>query len=170
MNIRKNQQYILASLFTALICIITVLIAIPIPGGNGYINLSDTFCILSVLILGPALGSFATGIGCLFADVILGYYIYIPATVILKILGIIAIHLIAGKNAKPLKSIIACCIYTVIVTAGYFIYEYFIIGINKLAVVNLPYNIIQMAVCSFLSIIIFKSVNKIKKKKEDGNE
>jgi uncharacterized membrane protein len=36
------------------------------------------------LLLGPLIGSFAGGVGSMFADIFLGYYLYAPATLVIK--------------------------------------------------------------------------------------
>lgn len=38
------------------------------------------------MLLGPFIGSFAGGVGSMFADIMLGYYIYAPATLVVKAL------------------------------------------------------------------------------------
>ena len=62
----KTKKLVLTALFTALILCATLLIQIPLP--FGYVHLGDGFVLLSTFILGPFLGSVASGLGSALAD------------------------------------------------------------------------------------------------------
>lgn len=69
MNKNSNlKQIVMTALFAALACVATMSIRIPTPGTNGYIHPGDAIVILSGVILGPAWGSLAAGIGSAMAD------------------------------------------------------------------------------------------------------
>lgn len=88
MSINKMVLY---ALLMALLMIITIIIAVPIPGGMGYINLSDSFIMIisTVLKVGPA--ALIAGVGCLLADVALGFGQYAIYTFVVKALEAIVI-------------------------------------------------------------------------------
>ena len=69
----KLTRLILAALFAALTCAATMLIHIPMPATNGYINLGDCVVLLSAFFLGPVYGMAAGGIGAMLADLLLGW-------------------------------------------------------------------------------------------------
>ena len=69
----KLTRLILAALFAALTCAATMLIHIPMPATNGYINLGDCVVLLSAFFLGPVYGMAAGGIGSMLADLLLGW-------------------------------------------------------------------------------------------------
>ena len=56
------QRLVTAALFAALICIATMVFAIPLPGG-GFANLGDCFVITGGILLGSPLGVLAAAIG-----------------------------------------------------------------------------------------------------------
>lgn len=84
MKVSKTKKLVVSALFAALVCIATLVIHIPIPATNGYINLGDCIVLLSGFILGPVWGTAAAAIGSALSDAILGYTLYIPATFIIK--------------------------------------------------------------------------------------
>ena len=59
------KKIVLAAMFAALACVATMIINIPIPATNGYINLGDCIVILAGWMLGGVYGAAAGGIGCL---------------------------------------------------------------------------------------------------------
>lgn len=74
---------VLTGLFAALGCVATMVLQIPSPTG-GYMNLGDTVVILGAWLLGPAYGAIAGGIGPAMADLLSGYAVYVPGTLVIK--------------------------------------------------------------------------------------
>ncbi len=137
----------MTALFAALACVATMSIRIPTPGTNGYIHPGDAVVILSGIILGPVWGMLAGGIGSALADLIGGYFIYVPITLVIK--GLIA--LIAGvvyqKIGKTSKTRYTAVILggvtdIILVAGGYFLCESFMYGAAG-AAASIPANIIQ---------------------------
>ncbi|TXT64075.1 MAG: putative membrane protein [Promethearchaeota archaeon] len=122
----------LIGIFGALACVITMLIAIPIPATQGYINIGDAVVMLAALLFGPFVGALAGGIGSALADIFLGALIYAPATLIIKGLEGFVVGLIADpkRNGRNLtyRDIIGVAIGGLIMVFGYFIYEIILFG------------------------------------------
>ena len=57
------KKLVMAALFAALACVATMSIKIPTPGTSGYIHPGDAIVILAGVVLGPAWGFLAGGIG-----------------------------------------------------------------------------------------------------------
>lgn len=71
MNMNTNpKKLVMTALFAALACAATMSIRIPTPGTGGYIHPGDAIVILSGVILGPAYGLLAAGIGSAMADLL----------------------------------------------------------------------------------------------------
>ncbi|MCI5870280.1 MAG: ECF transporter S component [Dorea sp.] len=141
------KKLLMTALFAALACVATMSIRIPTPGTNGYIHPGDAVVILSGIILGPVWGMLAGGIGSALADLIGGYFIYVPITLVIK--GLIA--LIAGvvyqKIGKTSKTRYTAVILggvtdIILVAGGYFLCESFMYGAAG-AAASIPANIIQ---------------------------
>ena len=85
---RKNLLYrtralVMTALLAALACVATLVIRIPSPTG-GYMNLGDTIVLLGAYLLGGAYGAAAGAVGPALADLISGYMVYVPATLVIK--------------------------------------------------------------------------------------
>ena len=74
------KKTVMSALFASLACIATMSIRIPTPGTGGYIHPGDAVVILSGIVRGPAWGLLAGGIGSALADLLGGYFFYIPIT------------------------------------------------------------------------------------------
>jgi len=74
----------LAAVFTALVCVVTIMFSIYVPNTQGFFNIGESMVFLSALLFGPFVGAFAGGIGSMLADLLLGYPHYAPATLIIK--------------------------------------------------------------------------------------
>ena len=64
------KKLVMAALFAALACVATMSIKIPTPGTSGYIHPGDAIVILAGVVLGPAWGFLAGGIGSAMADLL----------------------------------------------------------------------------------------------------
>lgn len=143
----KLKKIVMTALFAALACVATMSIRIPTPGTGGYIHPGDALVILSGIILGPIWGLLAAGIGSAMADLLGGYFIYVPITFAVK--GIIAwvagmIYLKAGKTPKSQCTavILGGVADIVLVAGGYFLCEIPLYGVTA-AMASIPANLIQ---------------------------
>ncbi len=82
----------LAGALAALSCAATLTVAVPTPTG-GYVNPGDAVVLLGAYVLGGGWGAAAGALGPALADLLGGYGIYAPATLVIK--GLMA--LAAGK-------------------------------------------------------------------------
>ncbi len=88
--------------FTALVCVVTMIFSIYVPSTRGFFNVGETMVYITALLFGPFVGAFAGGVGSMFADVLLGYYYFAPATLVIKALEGGLVGFLSRK--KPLFS------------------------------------------------------------------
>lgn len=143
----KLKKIVMAALFAAFACVATMSIRIPTPGTGGYIHPGDAIVILSGVILGPVWGLLAAGIGSAMADLIGGYFIYVPITFVIKGLIAFAAGVLYQKVGKTSKSSYIAVVLggvadIVLVAGGYFLCEIFLYG-TAAALASVPANIIQ---------------------------
>lgn len=123
----------LIGIFAALICVLTMLFAIPIPATQGFINIGDAAVMIAGILFGPIIGGLAGGIGSMFADIFLGYIIYAPATLVIKGLEGFVVGLISNPKKHSSKftyrDVIAVLVGGLIMVFGYFFYELLIFGV-----------------------------------------
>lgn len=92
------RKIILTGLMTALVFLSTSVIKIPTI--NGYIHLGDGFIFLSVLLLGPFYGAFASGAGSMLSDLLSPYAQWALPTLIIKSLMALVMGLVANHRSK----------------------------------------------------------------------
>lgn len=141
------KKVVMTALFAALTCAATLSIRIPTPGTGGYIHPGDALVILSGVILGPAYGFLAGGIGSALSDLLGGYFLYVPITLIIKGLVALVCGLVYQKlynNAKLRYPAVAIggAADIVLVAGGYCLCESFIYGFAG-ALASVPANLIQ---------------------------
>ena len=89
----------MAAMFAAAITGLTFFPKIPTPGG-GYVHLGDTMIYIAAAFLPTPYAMAAAGIGGCFADLLAGYTIYAPFTIIAKMLLAVAF---SNKDDKILS-------------------------------------------------------------------
>ena len=162
----KNKKIVLTALMAALICVATMIIKIPSPLG-GYINLGDCLVLISGWILSPVYGFLAAGIGSALADLLSGYALYAPATLIIKgCMALVAFgifKLMKNKTRKLPARLIGGILAEFVMVGGYFVFEGFLYGFGA-SLVNIPPNCIQGVagiVIGLLLVKVFEKINTI---------
>ncbi len=153
-----TKKIVLTALFMALIVVATMFIRIPLP--LGYVNLGDAFILLAVFILDPVCAVIAAGIGSALAD-LFGYIAYAPGTLIIKTaMALIAyfIYKLMFKLTKKavIAEIIAGIAGAVIMAFGYFFYEILFFETAAVAILNVPFNLLQGAAGIIISVVVMR--------------
>ncbi len=165
------------ALFTALVTIGTVIIQIPVPG-KGYTHFGDSIIYLAACILPAPAALFASCAGAALADLLTGYAIYAPATVIIKALNVVPFILVRIYLKKKKKDdrilnfqTALMLIPTSLVTIfGYLIAEYIMFG-EKFAFISAIIGGWLQPVGSMLAFIVFAAaLDKIKFKRKIINQ
>jgi uncharacterized membrane protein len=74
----------LVAVFTALITVATSSFSVSVPATKGYFNIGETAIYVTALLFGSYVGGLSAGLGSMISDLILGYALYAPATLIVK--------------------------------------------------------------------------------------
>ncbi|NLE24711.1 MAG: hypothetical protein GX625_05095 [Clostridiaceae bacterium] len=137
----KNiKKYVITGLMTALIFAFTFVFHIPVPYTSGYIHLGDSMIYISVIVLGPFFGAFASGVGSMLADLLAGYAQYaLPTLIIKSIMALIMGLLLSGKTRKAtITSVISSLLVWIGFSAGSIFYlRNQIVSIGKDNLVNI---------------------------------
>lgn len=78
------REIAMAAAFIAMVFLSTSLFYIALISSTGFFNIGEAFIYLAALIGGPIVGALAGGIGAAMADMVLGYGVYAPGTLIFK--------------------------------------------------------------------------------------
>lgn len=140
----KIKTLIFSALFTALCCAATMFI--KFPTAIGYVNAGDAVVLLGAFLLGPLWGAVAAGLGSALADLLAGYAMYVPGTLVIKAL----VALLAGYLLRTLAmrkpnpaSVLSGVAAELLMVAGYLFYEWFILGYGAAALGSVPFNLLQ---------------------------
>jgi len=145
----------LTRLALLLTVVATMAIRIPAPRTGGYINLGDSVIYVTALLFGPPEGLVVGGVGSALADLLGGYAVFAPFTLIIK--G--AEGFVVGSLARPgfrgqappsrmnvASAVLAICAGGALMVAGYFIAEAYVLRLRiGAAATEVPGNIFQSA-------------------------
>lgn len=167
------KKLVTAALFAALACVATMSVRIPTPGTNGYIHPGDAIVILAGIFLGPVFGLLAGGIGSAMADLIGGYFLYVPITFAIKgavawLAGVICQRF--GKTSKGcyVSVILGGIADIILVAGGYFLCEYAIYGPGAAA--SVPANVIQGISGLVISLLLYPVLQKVPDIRQAGRK
>lgn len=156
-NISKT---VTCAMFAALACAATMVIQIPSPM-SGYVNPGDCVVLLGAYLLGPVYGAAAGGIGSMLADLISGYVIYVPGTLVIKAaMGFAAGALFTKIHNKKTAIVIGGVTAELIMILGYFLYAMLLMGKGLAAAASIPGNIFQGIVGIVGSFILYFIIEK----------
>jgi uncharacterized membrane protein len=155
----------LIGIFTALTYVVTAFIQVPIPATGGYINVGDLMVMFTALLFGPIVGGISGGVGPMFADIFSPYYVYAPATLIIKGIEGFLIGFISNPKDKSsrisYRDVFAVIIGGLLIPFGYFIFEAYILNFGvPVALVEVPGNFFQFGFAAIASILLITASRK----------
>lgn len=170
-RIEKTKTLVLTALMACLVLLATMAIRIPSPFTQGYIHLGDALIFISVLLLGKKYGAAAAGLGSAMADVMGGFAMYAPWTLVIKgfmafVMGLfVEMSLKKKKNhikiaGVPLVQIVGMIIGGVFMALGYGVVDGFLAGNMVSGILGIPFNVIQFVVGLILANIIVMTLYK----------
>ena len=147
-----------SAMFAALIFAATCFIKIPLP--VGYVHAGDGLVFLAAAFLPLPYAMAASAIGMGLCDLVLGYALWIPATVLTRVLA----TLLFSRKGKicTVRNAVAALASVLIITAGYWAYEavfYYHSAIGALA--GVPLNLAQSALGAAIFIAVGKFADKM---------
>lgn len=112
----------------ALSCAATLTVAVPTPTG-GYVNPGDAVVLLGAYVLGGGYGAAAGALGPALADLLGGYGVYVPATLVIKGLMALAAGKLYRRARRHVWAVALCgAAARSIMVAGYWLYDALLLG------------------------------------------
>ena len=155
---------VMMGLMTCLVIVATMFIKIPIPMTQGYVHLGDSMIFLSVLILGKKNGSIAAGVGSAMGDVLGGYAVWAPWTLVIKFIMAWILGAFVERFEKK-GEIAGMVIAGAEMTAGYYVASSVMYGSWIVTLADIPWNIGQFVVGMGLALMLSAALNKTPAKK-----
>ena len=165
----RTRLLAMTALFAALGCVATTVIKVPSPTG-GYMNLGDTAVLLGAYFLGPAYGALAGGSGPAMADLLGGYPMYVPGTLLIKaVMAVTAGLLYRLLRRRGLPGVIACgAAGEVPMVLGYWLYDALLVSAGggafgsalAGAAAGIPSNLAQAAFGAAASTLLLAALRR----------
>ncbi len=157
----RTRMLVMTALFAALTAAATSALVIPLPSG-GYLNFGDTVILLGAYLMGPLCGAAAGGIGAAMADLMAGYAMYVPGTLLVKA----AMALTAGGLYQLLRRRnfalpISGALGEAVMVVGYWLYDGWLLNSLTGAAANIPGNLTQALAGLVASTALALSLKKI---------
>lgn len=154
-------------LFAALILIATYFHT-PMPNANGgYIHVGDAIIYLCASMLPLGYSAVAAAIGGALCDIISGYTIYAPATLVIKVLLCLSF---TSKGTKLLskRNFIAAMLGIVITIGGYYLAESIIYQSFVSPLASITGNLVQSVGSLVIYVVVALAFDRSKVKKKLG--
>lgn len=160
----KAKQITLDAMFVALTLVFTAFVNIKVPsfgGAGGLIHLGNVPLFIAAILYGRRTGALAGAIGMGLFDVMSGWVIWAPCTVITcGLMGFVVGVLCKNRKGIVIR-IVAMLMALMIKIAGYFIFESFVLGSGIAAAIkSVPGNIIQVGMAAVIVLIVIKPLEK----------
>ena len=151
----KTKKLVMAALLAALGYVATVVLMVPSPTG-GYMNLGDAVVLLGAFLLGPAYGALAGAVGPALADLLSGYAMYVPGTLVIKAaMALTAAGLYRLLGKKNWSAAVSAVTAEAVMVVGYWLYDgIFIVGSLAGSAAGLPSNLTQAAFGAAVSVAL----------------
>lgn len=157
------RSLVVSAILAALVIVSIFFIKIPMIG-QGYVHIADSFILLSAL-LGPFYGFLVGGIGTMLADLLAGYAIYAPWSLMVHGLQAVLMALLIGKVADLswVKFFIGGLVISFLtVVLGYAVVEYILSGGQMaLALATIPINFLQILVGTAVGTALYGPIKKL---------
>lgn len=140
-----------SAVMTALVCVATIVVQIPNPATRGYINIGDAMIFVSALTFGTFVGGIAGGVGSALADVMSGYGLYAPFTLVIKGLEGVLAGLVTNKRSMT-RDVLAVAIAGCEMIFGYFLSEFHLLQFGWAALTEVPGNMFQIVAGGIIAI------------------
>lgn len=153
-NSEKTYKLVMTGLMMCLVTMAIMLFKIPVF--QGYVHLGNSMMFMAVMVLGKKNGAIASGLGAALGDVIGGFAVWAPWSLVVSGGMALIVGLLMEKNKKVLGLILG----GVFLVAGYYIAEVVIYGNVLAPMAGVPWNIGQYAFGVAIAYILTKAICK----------
>ncbi len=161
-NTKTTRSIVFGAIFIALVYVCTafVNIRLPIAANGGLVHLGNVPLFIIAIVFGKKFGALAGGVGMALFDVLSGWTLWAPFTLVIVALIGYTVGVITAKRSGVViytVAIIAACAIKVV---GYYIAEGIIYGNWVAPVTSIPGNLVQIGVAA---VIVIPLVGQIRK-------
>ena len=162
---RRNRikMMCISGIFSAIVFVVTAYLHIPTY--NGYVHCGDGFIFLAACILPTPYAMLVGAIGALLADLLTGFAIWAPGSVVIKAL-IAMLFSCKAKKIVTVRNSIMLLPAALISIVGYYLYEVLITGNFIVSLSGIPGSAIQAVASSIVFITAGLAMDKFNVKNQ----
>lgn len=127
------RQIVLFGVMIALVAVFTLAVRVPFALTQGYFNFSDVGVFLAAFAFGPWVGLVAGGVGTAMADVVGGYAMFAPLTLVAHGLQGLVAGAVADRGEGLVPMLVGWFLGALVMVGTYFLGEAFIYGMGVAA-------------------------------------
>jgi len=159
-----KNRIVFSGIFIGLVTLVTMIFIVPV-GSVGYFNLGDVVIMLIALVVNPVQAMFIGGIGSFLADMLSGYAVYAPFTLVIKGLeGLIIAYLF--RKMKRQHAWLALLAGGLVITVGYPLADMWISQSVEMFYPSLILNSLQGGIAWIIAVVgcplflkVFKNIH-----------
>jgi len=122
-----TRQLTMLALFIALVTVSTMIIQIPMPATQGFLNFGDAMIFVAAIYLGPIAGLIAGGLGSSLADLLSGFGHWAPWTLVIKGLEGFLVGFIAHSAFRQ-RGYMVRALGGMLLGAAWMVFGYYVAG------------------------------------------
>lgn len=159
-----TRQITLDAMFVALTLVFTAFVNLQLPsfgGAGGLIHLGNVPLLIGAMVYGKRTGAIAGALGMGLFDILSGWAMWAPCTILTCGLMGFAVGAICEKKKTMFYKLLAVVIALLIKIVGYFAFEAAIMGNGMIAALkSVPGNVIQVSVAAVIVLMIIAPLEK----------
>ncbi|MCM1308364.1 MAG: ECF transporter S component [Butyrivibrio sp.] len=162
-TVKKTAVFSIAlcAVFTALTCVFTMFVQIPVlPAMGGIVHFGNVPLFIAAAFFGKKIGAAAGGIGMALSDLLTPWAAWAPVSLVtVGIMGFV-FGLIVNRRPTPAILLLATLAVLALKIIGYYLGEVILYGSLTAPLASVPGNITQIAVGAAISIPIITALKK----------
>lgn len=146
---RLNANVVaMSAVVAAAVAVATMAVSIPV--GLGYLNFGEVVIYAAAFLFGELVGGLGGGVGAAAADVLLGYAMYSPITLVAKGVEGFVVGRLAGDSTR--SKVVAVAAGAPFMIAAYFLARAYFEGIPAAIFQELPIDVVQAVAGALIAI------------------
>lgn len=137
---------------------------------GAYFHLGDWVAIVAASLIGGPYAAIAAGLGALVADLIMGSYVYMLPSLLIKGGLCLLIGALLKKGLHWVNLFKAVGYAGILMVCGYFLFDLIIMGDYHVAALSLPLNLLQVAANGVVAVLALKLTAGVSHYKSDGSQ
>lgn len=156
----KQLAYVALGIALVFICTSFVNLRLPIAANGGLIHLGNVPLFLFAILYGRWTGALAGGIGMALFDVVGGWFLWAPFTLVIVGLMGYTVGAICEQNRSLTAYILALAAACLIKVVGYYGAEGIIYGNWVAPMTSIPGNLVQIGAAAVVALPLVKKLRK----------